>query len=389
MNTVFFNKTDSYNYLQLRKTIGDLLDKLDIRDVSGCKVLIKPDFLYVGNPAQAVTTHPAVVRAVCTYFLDHRARVSLRGYHVGGKFNKYLKSEGYNEALADLPIKTGIFKEAVPVEFGKPFGQLKLPKELIEAEMFVNVPKLKTHSHLAFNGCISNVFDCISLAEKRRCQLATGGDIEVLAEVMAKVGHTLKPEVNLVDGVTGLQGLGPGPRGKAVNYGVIVAGDDSFYVDAALGRFLGLGNLSSPVLMQAAKLGLFDPNILEIAGEFFSVRDLKQAPSRDFFPVPQEKEAKARRSFYQRVVVKRKCNLCGACYRVCPLQGIKPDPKGKKVIIPHEKCIRCYSCVAVCPRGVLVLKNPFWGKFARKLYNKGELIEPFKPKQEEAVEASE
>lgn len=389
MNAIFFNRNDSYNYLQLRKTIGDLLDRLDIRDVSGCKVLIKPDFLYAGNPAQAVTTHPAVVRAVCTYFLDHRARVSIRGYHVGGKFNKYLKSEGYKEALADLPIKTGIFKEAVPVEFGQPFGLLKLPQELIETEMFVNVPKLKTHSHLAFNGCVSNIFDCISLAEKRRCQLAADGNIEVLAEVMAKVGHTLKPEVNLVDGITGLQGLGPGPRGKAVNYGVVVAGADSFYVDAALGRFLGLGNLSSPVLAQAARLGLFDPKTLEIAGEFCTVRSLKQAPPRDFFPVPQKKVAKARRSFYQRVVVKSKCNLCGACYRVCPVQEIKPDAKGKKVVIPLEKCIRCYSCVAVCPRGALVLKDPLWGRFARKLYNREELVEPFKPKPDEAVEMSE
>ena len=41
-----------------------------------------------------------------------------------------------------------------------------------------------------------------------------------------------------------------------------------------------------------------------------------------------------------------KCNGCGACVEVCPVEAIKVD--GKAVVDP-EKCVDCGTCVDECP----------------------------------------
>jgi len=45
-------------------------------------------------------------------------------------------------------------------------------------------------------------------------------------------------------------------------------------------------------------------------------------------------------------VDKKKCNGCGACKEVCPVNAIKI--KNKKAHI-DDACVECGACVAQCP----------------------------------------
>lgn len=378
MGVVFFKRTEGYDFERLCLHAGWLLDVLNLGNLSGRRVLIKPDFLYLATPEQAVTTHPTLLKAVCAYFLDHNAKVTVRSRHLSGRFSRFLQIGGYRDALAGMPVSVDTFKRAVMVEFGEPFGKINLPREVVEAELFVNVPKLKTHCRVGLNGCVSNIFDCITLREKRHCYLAVNGDIKQMAGLMAKITHTLMPEVNIMDGIMGLHGQGPGVHGKPEDYSILVTGNNAFSVDSALGRYIGMTRRQLPIIEQAMQMGLFDPYNQEIVGEFYTMTNVDLPPKRRDFPVPEKFAQKAKKFWYQRVEQKGACDLCGACSKVCPPEIIKFDKSARKIIIDPLKCIRCYSCVAACPKGALTVENPTRGKMAQRKYDKRAKVKTLK-----------
>jgi ferredoxin len=50
-------------------------------------------------------------------------------------------------------------------------------------------------------------------------------------------------------------------------------------------------------------------------------------------------------------VDRKKCDLCGTCVAVCPVDAI--DVLEAEVLIDEDLCTECLNCVAVCPWGAL------------------------------------
>jgi Fe-S-cluster-containing hydrogenase component 2 len=42
-----------------------------------------------------------------------------------------------------------------------------------------------------------------------------------------------------------------------------------------------------------------------------------------------------------------KCDLCGTCVGVCPVDCI--TLKEHELIVDHEICINCENCITICP----------------------------------------
>lgn len=47
-----------------------------------------------------------------------------------------------------------------------------------------------------------------------------------------------------------------------------------------------------------------------------------------------------------------KCDACGSCSEICPVEAIKVE---KKAVINEEECIDCGTCVDECPNEALEL----------------------------------
>lgn len=47
-----------------------------------------------------------------------------------------------------------------------------------------------------------------------------------------------------------------------------------------------------------------------------------------------------------------KCDGCGACVDVCPVNAIKIEKK--KAVLSNE-CVECGACVNKCPNGAILL----------------------------------
>jgi NAD-dependent dihydropyrimidine dehydrogenase PreA subunit len=49
-----------------------------------------------------------------------------------------------------------------------------------------------------------------------------------------------------------------------------------------------------------------------------------------------------------------KCNGCGLCVDLCPLDTLRMDEGGEKATIKYpEDCMTCYTCELKCPSGAI------------------------------------
>ncbi len=55
-------------------------------------------------------------------------------------------------------------------------------------------------------------------------------------------------------------------------------------------------------------------------------------------------------------IAENKCDFCGCCVGVCPVNCI--EVKEADILIEHEICIDCDICVYVCPIEVLYQIEP-------------------------------
>jgi uncharacterized protein (DUF362 family) len=130
--------------------------------------------------------------------------------------------------------------------------------------MIVNLPKLKVHCQLVLTGAVKNLFGCVRFSQ-RIIKHMTVSDREAFAELLIHTCRIIQPSFTLVDGITAMQNHGP-RGGTPYRLGVLLGGENPFYVDAAIAKILNIKIESIPILRVAQNLGIFDPNRLELIG---------------------------------------------------------------------------------------------------------------------------
>jgi uncharacterized protein (DUF362 family) len=88
-----------------------------------------------------------------------------------------------------------------------------------------------------------------------------------LTEAVVDVAAAVRPELQIVDGIVGMEGNGP-IQGTPVDAGVLVFGSDPVATDATAARLMGLDPDRIPYLAQAARfLGQGDLEEIRQVGE--------------------------------------------------------------------------------------------------------------------------
>jgi formate hydrogenlyase subunit 6/NADH:ubiquinone oxidoreductase subunit I len=72
-------------------------------------------------------------------------------------------------------------------------------------------------------------------------------------------------------------------------------------------------------------------------------------------PYPQEKAEPYDAFMGLPVVDMAKCDRCGRCEAVCPVQAITLVPDGLQISL--ERCIFCGGCADACPRAISMSKE--------------------------------
>ncbi len=241
-----------------------------------------PEYIAAGS-----NTDTRVIEGLLKYLADFNIKVLIGESEVG----THLKGRRLAQALEYMGIydlqKRYDFQivnltEAPQVEVEIP-GALALPSvkfstPLLDSDLIINLPKLKTHKYAVITCALKNMFGAIPDPMRIRYHYA-------LDRVLADINSLFHRKMYvLLDGIRGMEGQGP-LYGSAVAMNLLLAAHDPAAADVAAARLMGFEPTAVPHLKH------FLENFSEVAEADIEIVGAELADvARDFKP--------ARRSLY-------------------------------------------------------------------------------------------
>ncbi len=267
-----------YSVIDATKRVINLIGGFDFKQ--DAKIVIKPNIVIAKNPSTGIITNPLVVEAIIQHLLEKGCSkenlLIIEGSLQGVDSEIAIKKSGYYDLCKKYGIK---FKDVLSGEFIKKEingFQIQVSKDIIEADLIINVPVIKTHFQTGVSLGIKNMKGVINHSSRKNMHKNN------LEEQIAHLSKILPKYITIADGSIGLEGMGPGILGEPANLGVIVAGKDPVAVDTVICKLI---NLAVPMHVKKAaelRIGEGDLNKISIVGEELEIvkKDFKPADSR-------------------------------------------------------------------------------------------------------------
>jgi uncharacterized protein (DUF362 family) len=239
--------------------------------LQGRRVLLKPNFVEV-DPNGVINTHPAVVAATIETFRSLGAEVVVGEGAGHRRDNEYLlEATGIGAVLRDTGARfVDLNNDAVrKVRLRSRFtelGELYLPASVMSADLFVSLPKMKTHHWAGVTLSMKNLFGIVpgSIYGWPKNPLHWAGIHDSVLDLNALLPMA---RFNIVDGIIGMEGNGP-IQGEAVRSGVLVFGEDPVAVDATCARLMSIDPARVRYLREAdAFMGNLEEDRVDQVGE--------------------------------------------------------------------------------------------------------------------------
>lgn len=355
--------SDEEVYSRLCEVIG-LLGGIEKFVRKGELILVKPNLLAGKPPEAAVTTHPAVVRAVIRVLKEAGATVIVGDSPGIGTARKAAEKCGVQKVCEEESVELIELKTLVIAENpgGHTFKRLEVAKEAIDVDGIVNVPKLKTHAQMYLTLGVKNLFGCVPGKLKPQWHLSAGVESAHFAGMLLDLCDFLKPRLTVIDGIVGMEGNGPG-AGDPRQLGILAASPDPVALDTVITDILGAKSNDVPILKAAGARGMGSAALrnIETAGDDTGdllVHGFRFPPlSHTNFAamLPYFIDKRLRKALTARPhVTHDDCTLCGICVSVCPPEVMK---KTSRIEIDYDRCIRCYCCQEMCPEGAIAPRS--------------------------------
>lgn len=372
--TVSAVRCGSYEEDEVRAAFDKLVESgIDFDFVKpGMKIAVKVNLVSALKPEKAATTHPALVSELCRRLCEKGAEVTV-GDSPGGPFTGiYLKSvysaTGMHEVEKWGARLNDDFSSSVCDCFDKAvvMKSFEYTSWLKNADAVINFAKLKTHGMMGMSAAVKNLFGAIpgTLKPEYHYRFANTHDF---AEMLIDIDEFVKPVLNIVDGVVGMEGNGP-TMGEAREIGVLVAGASPYNVDSVCAKIVGLTADRVPTLELAIERGLGDRiEDINISGDAVGVcvndfKNIERPNDIEYFTglvgfkgTLLNKIAKTALCTRPKLN-KSECVGCKKCASVCPAGAI--EMKNSKPVIDRSKCIRCFCCQEFCPKGAMKVHRP-------------------------------
>ena len=379
-------KCDSYDREEVMDAVRASIDLIGGigRFVSpGQKVLLKPNLLQGSDPQKSVTTHPEVVYAVAKILRGHGCTVTICDSPGAGIiYNEANMKSVYSrcgmekiaeEAGAALNYDT-TFRD-VPYHDGRFVKRFSIISPALDADAIVVVSKAKTHMWTYLTAACKNLFGLIPGLEKTAFH-ARFQDESNFGRVLVDLNEMMKPRLQIMDAVTGMEGDGP-TSGSPRKIGAIMASPDYTAMDVAVCRLMSLEPMDVGTIRAAAEMGLVKSDFSDVSMvgdpvDELIVRDFKK-PST-YLGGGRGLKRNAILKITQKLgriyalrprVLSDKCIGCRKCERSCPVRAI--TMKDGKPVIDLRSCIRCYCCHEMCMERAIALERSRTGKIMGRI----------------------
>jgi ferredoxin len=233
-----------------------------------------------------------------------------------------------------------------------------ISKEVLDADLVINLPKLKTHSLSYITGSVKNTFGYIVGGDKLNVH-ALAPTQRKFSEALVDVYQIRPPDLTLMDAVVAMEGNGPSNGTKRV-IGKILAGRNAVTLDAVALHLLGhaVKDVRHLVIAGRRGLGEVDLSQIEISGDFKPVTDFK-FPATFISGISGVVFNRLMSRWIHRPpeVIPSRCQVCGVCIDHCPAAAMVMTEDSPRV--DSDTCIKCYCCQEMCPADALRISGRF------------------------------
>ncbi len=346
------------------------------------RVLVKPNLLKPAEADSAVTTHPAVLRAVLQLLEEYGCTSVRYGDSPGHDTGTHaLERIGFRADEAVFGAHLTPMTEEVRVDFpdGMTEKEFWFAREVTESDAIINVCKMKTHALMKITGAVKNLFGLICGTRKAREHMRFPND-GLFARMLVDIHRCVKPRLHIMDAIVAMEGNGPG-AGTPRSMGLLLFSSDPVALDAVFcalihmnpetvqtnvqGEAMGLGNWHSDrIELLLAKPGE------DASGTVMPLEAFTEIYGASDFDAIREQTGFLARSlsvlsfFSRRPEIRtERCIRCGICIAHCPVPGKAisfQNGKDKPPVYDRKKCIRCYCCQEMCPQKAITAGR--WGR---------------------------
>lgn len=375
--SVAVTEQHEYNPEKIAEIISGHFKALGIgRDFfAGKKVVIKPNLVMKKPPEFAATTHPAVIEGLLSVLSEMNCTPVI-AESPGGVYSAARLEGMYRVCGLDAPAEkygatlnydTG--SRQIGFDGGRIVKSFDIITPVADADVIIDVCKLKSHSLTVMSAAVKNLFGTIPGIEKFEAHTAYPdyGDFSAMLCDLCFMHCETKKLISITDAIVGMEGNGP-TAGEAREIGCIITSENPFASDLLAASLLGFGSDVSTV-RESISRGLCPDSAdkLDIIGKL-------PPPPENFKPSDANKgsraglllffsQGKLGRMFMPRPAVSfDECRGCGECARSCPQKMISLSERdGRKVAeINYSGCIRCYCCQELCPIGAIKIRRNFF-----------------------------
>ena len=275
--TVKIIKAEKYDVSALEGLIKDAIKDLKIDLKNKKTAVLKPNIVIPAKPGSAIITHPAITEAVINVLEDYGFNDIIigEGPGVGADEIKAFELSGYSKLAAKKNVKLINLNKTERIEIKWKYGTLKIPKIIAEADLYVNLPKMKTHGLTVVTLAMKNQKGILLNADKQKFH-KLGLHVPV-----AELANVVQPDLNIVDAIMCMDGEGP-LNGKKKRVGALVVGTNLVEVDVACCSIMGIEYTRVGHIVEGLKrnIGPEKPDL--IGADLADVRTSFKTPNEEY-----------------------------------------------------------------------------------------------------------
>lgn len=230
-------------------------------------VFVKPNVFHPLNPDNATVTDPRVIEALVSLLKeigiervlvgeDPAVCLSKRAFEVSGVAKAVNRAGGELVYLDEEP------RVEIEVPEAKVLRRVSLPKIVLNSDIFISVPKIKTHLMTGLTLAIKNGLGVLVDEEKKRVHT------ESLHYKLVDILRVVKPDLVVEDGI--LVGEGQGPVAPIpVSLNLLIASTDVVAADAVASAVVGFHpyEISTTRIAEVENLGTGDLDKIAVKGK--------------------------------------------------------------------------------------------------------------------------
>jgi uncharacterized protein (DUF362 family) len=222
--SVYLKAVQSYDLEQVTSAIEEGIKQSGVSIHKADTAVIKTNIVQARTPESGVIVHPVVAEAIIDILADYGVRhiMIAEAPAIGVDTQKAFKVSGY----ADLARRKGVRlidlfdvpRTKVHIGYGyqnlpNVYNEIDLPKYqcdyirvpnlMLEADIYVNLAKLKTHNRTIVSLTMKNQWGLLSFKDRQMYHRVG------LHEPTVQLARAVKPHLTVIDGILGLEGNGP------------------------------------------------------------------------------------------------------------------------------------------------------------------------------------